>query len=71
MALYEITIKSSSITNGIRLEKGMSVEVACISNPVSSNGGVLVQEAFLRKYGIDSKRGGALTPGRYTVEKTN
>lgn len=71
MALYEITIKSSSITNGIRLEKGMSVEVASNTNPVSSNGGVLVHEAFLRKYGIDSKRGGALTPGRYTVEKIN
>lgn len=69
MALYEVTIKHLSLTNGIRLEKGMSVEVACNSNPVSHNGGVLVHEAFLRKYGIDSKRGGALTPGRYTVEK--
>jgi hypothetical protein len=56
MALYEVTIKSSAIINGIRLEKGMSVEVASNSNPVSSNGGVLVHEAFLRKYGIDSKR---------------
>lgn len=71
MALYEVTIKSSSITNGIHLEGGMSVEVSCHSNPVSHNAGVLVHEAFLRKYGIDSKRGGALTPGRYTVEKKN
>lgn len=71
MALYRITIKGTSMTNGIRLEKGMSVEVACNFHPVSHNGGVLVHEAFFRKYGIDSKRAGALTSGRYAVEKVN
>ena len=71
MALYQVTIKTTSLTNGIRLEKGMSVEVACNSNPVSHNGGVLVHEAFLRKYGIDSKQAGALTSGRYVIEKLN
>jgi 5,10-methenyltetrahydromethanopterin hydrogenase len=69
MALYEIKIKHSSLTNGIQLEKGMSVEVVCNSHPVSYNGGVLVHEAFARKYGIDSKRAGALTPGRFEVER--
>jgi shikimate 5-dehydrogenase len=69
MALYEITVIKTSVTNGIRLEKGMSVEVACLSNPVSHNGGTLIHEAFLRKYGIDSKKADALTPGRYTAKK--
>ena len=69
MALYEITIKNSANRNGIQLEKGMSVEVACNSNPVSHNSGVLVYEAFQRKYGIDAKRAAALTPGGYVVTK--
>ncbi len=69
MALYELTIKNNSKRNGIQLDKGMSVEVSCNSNPVSHNSGKLVYEAFERKYGIDAKKAGALTSGGYTLIK--
>ena len=69
MALYEITLKSAGTTNGVRREKGMSVEVSCNSSPVSLNGGKLVYEAFDRKYGVDSKKGQFLTPGGFVMTK--
>jgi hypothetical protein len=57
MALFKITVKNSSSNNGIRTEKGMSVEVVSnYSNPVTTNGGHEVQDAFLRKYNIDMKK---------------
>lgn len=48
--------------NGARLERGMSVEVATqsFSNPVLTNGGQAVADAFMRIYGIDIKKAGAL-----------
>ena len=40
MALFKITVKSSRVSNGIRLEKGMSVDVPSkYTNPVTTNGG--------------------------------
>lgn len=70
MALFEITVKKSMTTNGIRLEKGMSVEVISThSNPVSTNGGHQVIEAFDRKYGIDIKRAGGLSSTVLDVAK--
>lgn len=67
MALYEVTITISATTNGVRREKGMSVEIPSNSNPALTNGGELVHEAFSRKYGVDSKKGCFLTPGAYKV----
>lgn len=63
MALYRITVKQPKIGNGLRIERGMSVEVVTqsISNPVATNGGVSVADAFMRKYGVDMKRLGALS----------
>lgn len=57
MALFRVMIKQSSTFNGTRVEKGMSVDVPTISNisPVSADGGKLVQDAFIRIYGIDLK----------------
>lgn len=48
-------------SNGIRLEPGMSVDVSSSSfgNPVSTNGGKLVADAFYRVYGVDIKKAGA------------
>ncbi len=58
MALFTITVKQTANNNGIRLEKGMSVELSSTySNPISTNAGHEVQEAFLRKYNIDLKKG--------------
>ncbi len=41
MALFKITAKQNCHSNGLRLEKGMSVEVASkyMSNPIMVNGG--------------------------------
>ena len=61
--LYKVTIRNTSIVNGVRLEKGMSVEVASQSNPLLSTlqGQELVNNAFKAKYGVDVKKACALT----------
>ena len=63
MALFKITVKQSKNSNGVRIEKGMSVEVVTqsMSNPVSTNGGQVVADAFMRLYGVDIKKAGALS----------
>ncbi len=70
MALFKITVKRTGTINNIRLEAGMSVEViSTYSNPVTTNGGHQVAEAFERKYGIDIKRAGGLNTSALNVEK--
>ena len=51
------------MSNGIIIEPGMSVEVVTqtFSNPVSTNGGQAVVDAFMRIYGLDIKKAGALS----------
>lgn len=73
MALYKITVKNSATTNGIRIEKGMSVQVISkLSNPLSSSKGRdEVSEAFSRIYGIDMRKIGKVTPSYLEVEKIN
>lgn len=60
--IYKITVKTSKNSNGIRIERGMSVEVVTnnITNPVTINGGQAVVDAFMRIYGIDIRKAGAL-----------
>ena len=60
--LYRVTVKNSKNCNGVRLERGMSVDVASnsMSNPVTTNGGQPVADAFMRIYGIDIRKAGAL-----------
>lgn len=62
MPLYRITVKLMKVSGGVRIEPGMSVDVVTnsISNPVSTNGGQLVADAFMRMYGFDIKKLGAL-----------
>lgn len=62
MPLYRITVKQMKVSGGVRIEPGMSVDVVTnsISNPVSTNGGQLVADAFIRVYGFDIKKLGAL-----------
>lgn len=72
MALFLITVKQNAHINGIRLEKGMSVEVQSIyGNPLLTNGGKEVIDAFMRKYGIDIKKAGNLNNVYYEVKKIN
>lgn len=63
MPLFRVTVKSAKNSNGVRIEKGMSVEVVTqsMSNPVSTNGGQVVADAFMRLYGVDIKKAGALS----------
>lgn len=69
--LYRITVKNSKQTSGIRLEKGMSVDVPSnsMSNPVTTNGGQAVADAFMRIYGIDIRKAGALSMAWLDVER--
>lgn len=62
MPLYRVTVKQPKLSAGIRIEKGMSVDVVTnsITNPVSTNCGQPVADAFMRIYGIDIKKAGAL-----------
>lgn len=62
MPLFKITVIRRVNTNGVRLEPGMSVEVVTnsYSDPIHTNGGQCVVDAFRRIYGIDIRKGGAL-----------
>jgi len=62
MPRFRITTKNRKNVNGIRIEPGMSVEVVTqsMSNPVVTNGGQIVADAFMRIYGIDLRRANAL-----------
>ena len=63
MPLFRVTVKNSKNTNGVRIERGMSVDVVTnsMSNPVTTNGGLPVVDAFMRIYGIDIRKAGALS----------
>lgn len=59
---YRITVRQSENVNCIRLDKGMTVDVVTNSfcNPITTNGGQCVVDAFMRVYGVDIKKAGAL-----------
>ena len=73
MPRFLITIKQMKNANGIRIEPGMSVEVVTqsMSNPVLTNGGQPVVDAFMRIYGIDIRKAGALNMIYLNVERIN
>lgn len=73
MALFRLTLKSTHLVNGLRLEKGMSVEVASsYSNPLTTNGGHEVIATFQRVYGLDlGKAKGYLSSAYFEVKKLN
>lgn len=73
MALFKISIKRTFTTNGIHLEKGMSVELPT-SNSISNPFGSIqckeqIAEAFKRKYGIDVVKACALSTIYMEVKK--
>ena len=47
--LYKLTVKNNQFTNGVRLEKGMTAEVAFQSSNLLGNaqGCELIQNAFM------------------------
>ena len=60
--IYRVTVKQSRVTSGQRIEKGMSVDVVTnsTSNPIIANKAE-VAAAFMRIYGIDINKVGALS----------
>ena len=71
MALFRITTKRTSVTNSVRIDPGMEVQVVSnsVSNPVTTNGGQPVVDAFMRVYGIDIKKAGCLNSVYLDVER--
>lgn len=71
MPLFRVTVKTPKNANGVRIERGMSVDVVSnsMSNPVSTNGGQPVADAFMRIYGVDIKKAGALNMSYLDVER--
>ena len=70
MALFRATVKSTRVNNGVRLEKGMSVDFAsAYGSPLGTNGGKEVIDAFQRKYGVDLKKAGAVSSSYIDVVK--
>lgn len=73
MPIHRYTVKHTGNSNNIQFEKGMTVEVITPpgGNPLYSNGGKLVGDAFMRIYGIDAKKAGLLNTSslQYTLIK--
>ena len=71
MPTFVITTTRANNTNGIRIEPGMQVKVVTnsFSNPVITNGGQPVIDAFMRMYGIDIKKAGCLNMVYLDVER--
>lgn len=74
MALWRISVKNSGSVNGVRLEKGMSVE--CVtqstSNPLQTNltkNKPIIGKLFMNKYGVDLEKAGLINTSRLTCEK--
>ena len=67
MPLFRITVKDSRSINGVRIEKGMTVEVAKGNNSATptdvfgtTDGKKMVADAFMVKYGIDVVKANAI-----------
>lgn len=73
MPRFRITTKQRKMSNGILIEPRMTVEVVTqsFSSPVSTNGGQAVVDAFIRIYGLDIKKAGALSTVWLDVKQIN
>ena len=62
MPIFQITTKKRKHVNGIHIEPGMTVQVVTqsMSNPITTNGGRIVIDAFIRIYNINIKEAGCL-----------
>ena len=75
MSLWRISVKRSESVNGIRLEKGMFVEMVTpvsMSDPLRSNPGEnqpKINNLFVSKYGVDLLKPGLITISHLQAEK--
>ena len=72
MALWKISVKRSGNINGVRIEKGMSIEFVCncSSNPLgfAANKQPIAQ-LFQNKYGIDLDKAHLVGPSYLECER--
>lgn len=64
MPQFQVTVKQMKNSNGLRIEPGMSATVVTqsMSNPIQSSAGQqAIADAFMRIYGVDLKRIGAMS----------
>ena len=71
MARFIITTKHVKNVNGIRIEPGMSVQVVTqsMSNPVTTNGGQIVADAFKCVFEKKKKKAGCLNMVELEVQQ--
>ena len=70
MALWRITTRRRKNCNNVMIEPNMSVEVVTTgSNPLTSNRGQAVTDAFMRVYGIDAVKANILNMSDLGVVK--
>ena len=71
MPIFSITTKIRKQTNGILIEPGMTVQVVTqsFSNPICTNQGQAVVDAFQRMYGIDIRKAGVLSTAYLDCER--
>ena len=71
MPLFRVTVTQSKLSGGERIERGMQVDVVTnsMSNPLTVNGGQAIADAFMRIYGVDMKRLGALSTVYLNVDR--
>lgn len=71
MALWKVSIKRSANMNSVRLEKGMSVQIANNEvNPViSSSYRDQIAQLFMNNFGIDLKKANALNSAMLEAER--
>lgn len=69
MARYSATVVRTHKEGDMYIEKGMQVEFVSFTPPWSVDLGQPVQDAFLRVYGVDLKKGNSCNPGFISVKE--
>lgn len=75
MALWRISVKNNRSVNGVRLEKGMFVDMVTpvtMSNPLNCNPNEnkpKINNLFVNKYGIDLLKAGLISVTDLRAEK--
>lgn len=76
MALYRIIVRNGKTIGGVKIDKGMFVDVSTgslvntLTNPLTSQSGrELVNRAFMFKYQQDLRKAGCLDMIHLSVEK--
>lgn len=69
MSLWKVTTKYPKNTFSNNISKGMSVEISCITNPITVQNGQPIQDAFMRVYGVDLRKVGMVSTAYLEIVK--